>query len=114
MVHRIHSFIPLLISSHRNAGLPEVTRRQLNRPYQPLLPNSIAKGSNIIAVQLVYQLPFSIKIFITEDPSDTKDPSTWNSIKTSIFSKSPSPSLSMYERMSEEEWNVYMEQRCLH
>lgn len=106
-------FISLLIISHRNEGLPEVTRKQLNQPYQPLLPNSIAKGSNFIAVQLVYQIPFSIKIFITEDPSDTMDLSTWNSIKTSFFSKSPTLVHSKYERMSEEEWKLYVEERCV-
>ena len=46
--------------NHPSDDLPIVTKQQLDRPLQPLLPNTIAADATFVAVQRVFQLPFSL------------------------------------------------------
>lgn len=52
---------------HPSDDFPQVTKEQLDRPLQPLLPNSIETGSTFVAVQRVFQLPFSLRLFMVKE-----------------------------------------------
>lgn len=101
----------LVMNSHPNQGIPDSTRNQLNQPIQPLLPNTIEKNSNFIAVQRVFSLPFSITIFVTREDNQSNH-SVWNKLANSIFSKLSSHVQSIFETMTIEERVNLVQHKC--
>lgn len=57
--------------NHPSDDLPIVTKQQLDRPLQPLLPNTIAADATFVAVQRVFQLPFSLQSLFSEGESNS-------------------------------------------
>lgn len=98
--------IPALSSnSHPGEPLPSITQNQLSIPFQPLLPNSIERNANFIAVQRVFTLPFSIRIVVDRVMPDDA-PSFWKGVKNTFFGKdAPKP------RFSNEEFDALLQSR---
>lgn len=63
---------------HPGAGLPAVTEEQLSRPFQPLLPNTLQSGATFVIVQRVFQLPFSVRLYMVRETP--LQPSFWSSL----------------------------------
>lgn len=72
--------------NHPSDDFPVVTKQQLDRPLQPLLPNTIATDATFVAVQRVFQLPFSIRLYLVKE-SPIQASGFWGSF-TSSFSHS--------------------------
>ena len=70
-------------TSHGNSDIPAVTKQQLNRNILALLPNTIEPDSTFVAVQKVFQLPFSIRVVMAhEKPIATGG--LWNTVKQTL------------------------------
>ena len=72
-------------TTHGNGDFPAVTKQQLNRNIQVLLPNTIESDSTFVAVQRVFQLPFSIRVVMAHEKPVAME-GLWNTVKQT-FSK---------------------------
>lgn len=99
--------IPVLSSgSHPGEPLPSITQEQLSIPFQPLLPNSIERNANFIAVQRVFTLPFSIRIVVDRVMPDDA-PSFWKGVKNTFVGKVDATK----PRFSNEEFDALLQSR---
>ena len=69
--------------NHPSDDLPIVTKQQLDRPLQRLLPNTIAADATFVAVQRVFQLPFSLRLYLVKE-SPIQASGFWSSFTSSL------------------------------
>lgn len=69
--------------NHPSSDFPENTKRQLDRPLQPLLPNTIAADATFVAIQRVFQLPFSVRLYLVKEKR-IQTSGFWSSFTSSL------------------------------